>query len=131
MKQFKVKVNNEAGALANVCEAFAEKNVRIRAISTEAISSTNGFIKVITGNDVEAKKALDAAGFTYTESAVIVLDVIDSPENIAQITHKISDSKINIKSFYLLDKGLFAMTVPQEDFLKAKEALGDRVIESV
>jgi|ETNmetMinimDraft_2_1059921.scaffolds.fasta_scaffold173974_1 hypothetical protein len=131
MKQFKVKVTNESGALSSVCEALAEKNVRIRAISTEAISSTDGFIKLITGNDVEAKLALDAAGFTYTESAVLVLDVIDSPENIAQLTNTISEAKINIKSFYLLDKGLFAMTVKREDFAKAKEALGDRVIESV
>ena len=130
MKQFKVKVSNESGALAKVCEALAGKNVRIRAISTEATSQTDGFIKLIPGNDVEAKHALDAGGFTYTESEVIVVDVIDQPDMVAKLTRNIAEAGINIKSFYLLDKGLFAMTVPREDFLKAKEALGDRVIES-
>jgi len=130
MKQFKVRVKNEAGALANVCEALAEKNVSIRAISTEAKEENLGFIKVIPSNDIEAKKALDSNGFTYTESDVIVVDVLDAPDMVANLTRKIAEAKINIKSFYLLDKGLFAMTVPREDFLKAKEALGDRVIEN-
>ena len=130
MKQFKVKVSNKAGALSGVCQALEEKNVRIRAISTEAISKTDGFIKVIPGNDVEAKIALDAGGFKYTESDVIVVDVIDEPDMIAKLTTNMSEAKINIKSFYLLDKGLFAMTVAREDFLKAKEALGDRVVDS-
>ena len=131
MKQFKVKADNTVGALAEVCEALAGKNVTIRAISTEAKGEGTGFIKIIPSNDTEAKTALDATGFKYTESEVIVVDVLDEPGNVAKITRSVSDAGINIKSFYLLDKGLFAMTVPREDFLKAKEALGERVIENV
>lgn len=130
MKQFKVKVSNEAGALAGVCEALAAKNVSIRAISTEAKGNGTGFVKIIPNSEAEAKIALDATGFEYTESDVIVVDVLDEPGKVAELTRKVADAGINIKSFYLLDKGLFAMTVPKEDFLKAKEALGDRVIDN-
>jgi len=130
MKQFKVRVKNEAGALADVCEALAGKNVSIRAISTEAKEENCGFIKVIPNSDIEARKALNFKGFTYTESEVIVVDVLDAPDTVAKLTRKMADSEINIKSFYLLDKGLFAMTVPTKDFLKAKETLGERVIDN-
>ena len=130
MKQFKVIVKNKAGELAKVCEALAEKSVDIRAISTEAISETEGYIKVIPDDDVNAKLALDAGGFGFETSDVLVVDVLDQPGNVSKITRRIADTGINIQSFYLLDKGLFAMVVSRNDIANAKEALEDRVVES-
>lgn len=130
MKQLKVNVDNKPGVLAAVCEALANKDVDIRAISTEAVSAAKGFIRIIPDNTENAKHALSYAGFKSDEAEVLVVDVLDEPGSLAKITRRIANAGINIDSFYMLDRGLFALVVDRKDILKAKEMLGDRVVEN-
>lgn len=128
MKQFTVSVKNKAGALASVCGVLAEKGINIRALATEATGASDGHIKLIPDNDIDARTALTAAGFKFDAEDVITVDVIDEPGSVAKITKRIADAGINIKSFYLLDRGLFAMVVDKNEIAKTKEVLKDRIV---
>lgn len=103
MRQFEVHVENKVGELARVTEALAQSAINIRGLATEGASS-RPVIKVITDDENSTRKALSRAGLEFSESEVLLIDLIDRPGEIAKIARRAEKAGVNINSVYLIGK---------------------------
>jgi len=99
LKQFDVRVPNAVGSLSSVCDALAQSAVNIKAISTG-----DGFVRLVTEDDATAKDVLDKANFDFTQSEIISLTLMDRPGELAKIAKLLARSGINVDSVYILGK---------------------------
>jgi len=127
MKQFNIIVPDKVGALAEICSCL--NDVNILALATEVHEdSKTGTIKVISGSEDDTRAALKSTGFEFTENYPLIVNVIDQPGQLSNFTQELAEANVNIRSLFLLDRGLFALTVAPKDLDKAKQILGDRII---
>ncbi len=103
MEQLTIMVHNEPGALADVCEVLGKNGVNIKAISAEGLGEA-GIIRVITEDQESAKKAIEKVWYKYSVSKVLPIKLVDRPGELAKVSRKLSDNKINIESIYILGK---------------------------
>lgn len=123
MRQFEVRVENKVGELARVTEALAQSGINIRGLATEGASPVP-VIKVITDDENSTRKALARAGLEFTESEVVVIDLIDRPGEIAKVAKRAEKAGVNIRSVYLIGKkGTPAAIALGSDDPKAAEKL--------
>ncbi len=103
MRQFEVFVEDKVGELARVTEALAQSAINIRGLATER-GTGRPTIKVITDDENSTRKALSRAGLGFSESEVVLLDLIDRPGEIAKIAKRAEKAGVNINSVYLIGK---------------------------
>jgi len=100
MKQFSVKVVNQPGEIAKVADALAHCAVNIRAIASERREGYS-LIHVVTQDESSTREALQKK-FSFNESELLVLRLIDRPGELAKYTKKISEAGINVNNIYIL-----------------------------
>jgi hypothetical protein len=103
MKQFNVFVDDKIGELARVTEALAQSAINIRGLATDKVGPKPA-VKVITDDEASTRKALSRAGFSFEESDVLVIDLIDRPGEVAKIARKVARTGANINSVFLIGK---------------------------
>jgi hypothetical protein len=126
MKQFNIHVQDEVGTLARLCEALS--TINIRSISTEIRGDGNAVIRLVTTDDIGTKNALLNKDLKFNEEEIFVLDALDKPGELAKLTKLIADSGVDIRSFYLLDRGLFVLNVEEKDRNNVREIFSDRLV---
>lgn len=94
-KQLSVSVENRPGTLAQVAKVLGDAKVNILAFLT-----TPGTAHVVVDNVDKAKKALDGAGLSYTESDVLFVELKNAPGALGQFAEKLAAKGINITSGY-------------------------------
>ncbi len=94
-----VTVENRPGTLAKLAQALADAKVNIRAFLSSA-AGAEGSIQVIVEDTKKAKKALDAAGLSYTEGTLEQVEVPNKPGALARLAGKYAAKNINIRSAY-------------------------------
>ncbi|MFH1786228.1 MAG: hypothetical protein ABH829_01045 [archaeon] len=113
MKQFNIIVKNKIGSLAEVTGCLAKSAVNIKAIATEAVCAfelpaegkpKNGLIKVVTDDLSTTRNALQKNNINFTESDIMVLELIDRPGELAKVAGKLAEAGVNVESVYLLGK---------------------------
>ena len=105
-KQFSILVENERGALAQICSRLAEKAVNILALM---VPEQPGIapIRLVVSSDETAKKILDSIGSSYTEEDVLAVEVSDKPGALGKLTRKLADHNIDVKYAYgTIEKGV-------------------------
>ncbi len=99
-KQLSVSVENRPGALAHVARVLGDAKVNILAFLATT-SGTEGAVQVVVDNANKAKKALEGAGLTYTESDVLHVELPNIPGALGNFAGKLAAKEINITSGYL------------------------------
>jgi hypothetical protein len=124
MKQFNVFVDDKIGELARVTEALAQNAINIRGLATDKVGPRPA-VKVITDDEASTRKALSKGGFSYDESEVVVLDLIDRPGEIAKLARKAAKAGVNINSVFLIGKKdtPAALAIVPSDMKKAEKFL--------
>jgi len=97
--QVSVFLENKSGRLAEVTHALAEAGVNIRALSL-AETIDYGVLRLIVDKPLEAKQALNGAGFTVTETEVIAVEMPDRPGGLAGIIDLLTQRGLNIEYLY-------------------------------
>ncbi len=97
--QVSVFLENKSGRLAEVTHALAEAGVNIRALSL-AETIDYGVLRLIVDKPLEAKQALNGAGFTVTETEVIAVEMPDRPGGLAGIVDLLTQRGLNIEYLY-------------------------------
>src|SRR5713226_2935549 len=98
-KQLSVSVENRPGALAHVARVLGDAKVNILAFLATT-SGTEGSVQVVMDNASKAKKALEGAGLTYTESDVLHVELPNIPGALGNFAGKLAAKEINITSGY-------------------------------
>ena len=87
MTRIVVIANNEAGVIADIAGALADRNINIETISTEALGE-KGAITLTTDDYDGALRALTDAGFKTVSDDSLILRLHDEPGALAKIAEK-------------------------------------------
>ncbi len=123
--QVSVFSENKPGRIEKITKIFAQEGVNILAIS---ITSTNGFgiIKLLVNKPELAYEKLKGNGFTVTMSEVLAIEMKDSPGGLYEVSHILSERRVNIENAYVYvaeSRARAFLLVEVKDIEKAKELL--------
>jgi len=123
--EFCVEVDNTPGQFARVCAALKNNGVKVFGIVTERMGN-QGFIRMITEDEVIARTALDDAGLFFSENKVLVKSFTNDSHELYTLAQKLSSSNINIDSMYLVtsNKNKVNMVFSTENIQKTAQLLG-------
>jgi hypothetical protein len=99
VKQLAVTVENRPGTLAQVAKTLADAKVNIVAL-LNSTAGTQGCVQVVVDNTNKAKKALEGAGFSYTEGMLERVELPNKPGALAGLAGKLAKKGVNIDSAY-------------------------------
>ena len=121
MTRIVVIANNEAGVIADIAGALAERNINIETMSTEALGE-KGAITLTTDDDDGALRALTDAGFKTVSDDSLILRLHDEPGALAKLAEKFKQGGVNIRSLHILDRrnGHTTVAISADDRAKAE-----------
>lgn len=99
VKQLTVPIENRPGTLAQVATILGNAKVNILGFLSTT-SGAEGFVQLVVDNANKAKKALDAAGLSYTEAEVLHVVLPNVPGKLARLAGKLAAKEISITSGY-------------------------------
>ena len=123
VKQVSVFLENKVGRLAEVTRVLGERKVNIRALSI-ADTTEFGILRMILSRPDQARDIIEEAGFTVSETEVIVVEVPDQPGGLAEVLASLRDARINVEYLYafVAPRGENALVVMKVE--NVKQALG-------
>ncbi len=124
MKEFRVTLSHRAGELARLVQLVSEQNIDLRSVA--GISEGNkAHICLVVTEVAQMRAALEAARMPFEESEMLSELLDDEPGAIAELTAKLGEAGINMKSFYILarDTPLVELGFTVDDTKKAKKVL--------
>ncbi len=98
-KQFAIFLDNRPGVLARVCQALEKAKVNILAFSI-LDSVEHAIVRMIVDNTVVASKVLTDLHLTVHQRDVVLMDVKNTPGELAKIAERIAEAGINIEYAY-------------------------------
>lgn len=98
-KQLAVFLENKPGNLARMCEALAQKEINLLALS---VSDTvdHAVVRIVVDKPAEALHVLGSAGMLVVESDVLVVEVPNRAGALAEVARRLADSDVNIEYAY-------------------------------
>ena len=99
VKQLTVPLENRPGTLAHMAKVLADAKVNIVALLCSAAGEQCS-AQVVVDNVNNAKKALGAAGFAYTEGTLEQVELANKPGALAQLAGRLAKKGINIDCAY-------------------------------
>ena len=100
MKEYRISMNDEPGALADHCEAIASANVNILAVV--AIGGDTASAVSLTDNADATSGALDGMAARYTVAELKSAKLDHEPGALASFTRGMASSGVNLKSLYIM-----------------------------
>ncbi len=123
--QLALFLSNKPGALARVCQALADAEINIHALS---ISDTvdHSVVRTVVSDPTRALMLLGESGVLAVENDVLMIESDNEPGTLARIAEELSRVEVNIEYAYLAtspksNKGL--MILRPNDVARAQAAL--------
>ncbi len=98
-KQFTIAVENRPGAVAEIARALGNAKVNILALLGTA-QGTSGSVQLVVEDSKRAKKALDEAKLSYTQTIAEEIELSNRAGALAQTLDKLAAKGINLNSIY-------------------------------
>ena len=131
--QIAVFGKNRPGNFGKVCRALSDAGLNILAISiTSDVDS--GIMRLVTSDNDRAKAALDQAGFSFSESEVLVIEQEDEVGGGAKLGETLAAAGVNIEQAYasscgaVCSCGRFLIVLKVDNLAKAIDAIGKPAI---
>ena len=99
VEQLSIFLENKTGRLSEVTHAIASAKINIRALSL-ADTSDFGILRLIVDDTEKAKLILKDAGFTVGRTAVVAVEVDDTPGGLDHILQTLTREGINVEYMY-------------------------------
>ena len=103
-KEAIVRLNNRAGALAQVTKSLADKGLNIEAVIA-TVEGTEAVIRVVTGDHQRTLDSLRDQRLEVQEARVVVADVEHRPGLLREITEKLARQHIDLSYLYATAAG--------------------------
>src|SRR5436190_5097827 len=94
-RQITVAIENQPGRLAAISKALAASRINIKDLSI-LDNIEQGVIRMVTNDAVACKALLVAHGFHPVEAEVVVIDLADTPGNLALLAETLASGGVNI-----------------------------------
>jgi hypothetical protein len=99
VKQLTVALENRPGTLAHMAKVLADAKVNVLALlGSTAVGQ--GSVQVVVDDVAKAKKALGAAGLSYTEGTLEQFELPNKPGALAELAGRLAKKGINIDCVY-------------------------------
>jgi hypothetical protein len=123
-RQFVVQLDNRPGELAHLARALGERGIDITDIAC-AGTGTIACAFMTTSSGDEARQVLKGLGHEFIEGQTIVVDVMDRPGGLADITGRFAKAGVNIMSTLIVGRraGFVEMAFAVDDIEKANAAV--------
>jgi hypothetical protein len=110
-KELTIRMEDRPGTLATFCKTLADHKVNILAFQACQSVPAEGksVVRMVVDNITSAKKALDGAHLSYTETEVAQVKLPNRPGELGRATSQLGNANINIEHAY---SGLDASNSP-------------------
>ena len=127
--QLSVHMENRPGALAELTESLVDAGVNILAISVPDTGEF-GTVRVFADDVLEARSALQEAGFPHAAVDVLAVELPHRPGTLSQLARLLADENIVIRYVYATNPlgaeyGLCIMRV--DDIHRAQKVLNKKL----
>ena len=99
IKQISIFLENRPGTLQSLCEALADANVDMRALSL-AEAGDFGIARIIVDKLYEGTQALKDAGFVCSVTPVVAAAIPDTPGGLGRVLATLSSTGNHIDYMY-------------------------------
>lgn len=99
VKQISAFVENKPGQLAKFTDVLTQHGVDMRALSL-AETEDFGIVRIITDDSYKTACVLKDAGYIFSITPVIAVEIPDSPGGLNKVLHLLNDKGINIEYTY-------------------------------
>ena len=125
MHGFIIAPANRPGSLASVLEAIAASGVNV-ASAGGATWDGSGAVAIATSDDAATRSALDAAGASYREVDLVMVDLDDRPGTLADAARRLGNAGVNIEAVFAAGMSGTKVTVAfgVDNLAAARTALG-------
>jgi len=96
-KQFTISIENRPGTVAEIARALGSAKVNILAL-LGTTQGTTGTVELVVEDARRAKKALDGARLTYTETIAEEHELPNKPGALAEHLEKLAAKGVNLNS---------------------------------
>jgi hypothetical protein len=125
IRQISVFLDNKIGSLAKMSKHLADRGINLRALS---VSETRDFgaARLIVPDPDKCIQALKEAGYHFSETDVLVIEVADSPGGMAAVLEIIAAEHLNVEYIYSMVRakaGQAAVVLRASDAVKTCAAL--------
>jgi hypothetical protein len=128
MSAFTVEMKNQPGALAELCEAMAARQVNLILCGTTHGSS--GTVAFVAEDEAAARAVLEGMGLEFTERPALTLRMENRPGTGAATFRKLANANVNMDLLlpvHISDELFFAV-ICVDDVDAARTALGEQVV---
>ena len=124
MQEFNVSLTDKPGELAEVASAVGDEGTNI--LGCVGMGRSTASVTMVTDDEEATSKLLKTMGREFETNELLLTTLPNEPGALAKMATKLSDSDINIISFYImkmeLDVADVALTTDNPS--KTKEILG-------
>jgi hypothetical protein len=124
MKDCAIQLTNHPGDLARVAQALSRGRVNIKALA--AVSSGGQAIAHIIPDDIDAaRNAFQSANIRFQENEVHLVLLENKPGQLADVTNRLGDEKINLEALYVtgITDDMVEVAIVSDNPKKAKKVL--------
>jgi len=126
MKRITIVTDDRPGVVADVADAMAAAGINIEHLAGEAVGDSAVVALCVDRYD-DALRALSQTPLHAVSDSVIVVKLFDRPGELARITHRFKDARINLRSIRILRRGagMCVVAVEPEDVEAGTRLLAD------
>ena len=123
-RQFVVQLEIDPGELAHLARALGSRGINITHISCAGTGSI-ACAFMTTEKEDETREVLRGLGHDYLEGSMIVVDVMDQPGGLADVTEPLAKAGVNILGTLTVGRraGVMETAFTVDDEEKARAAL--------
>ena len=100
MQEFNVSLADEPGELAKVASAVGDEGINI--LGCVGMGRSTASVTMVTDDEEATAKVLKEMGSDFQANELILTTLSNEPGALAKMATKLSDSGINIISFYIM-----------------------------
>ena len=122
-RQFVVQLDNRPGELAHLARSMAARGVNITHISCAGTGSVA--CAFMTTADDAARDVLRGLGHDFIEGGTVVVDVLDQPGGLADVTERLAAAGVNVLGTMCIGRreGVLEMAFAVDDEELARAAV--------
>jgi hypothetical protein len=131
-RQFVIQLDNRPGELAHLARALAARGIDIRHVSC-AGTGPIACAFITTDEKGETRQVLEGLGHDFIEGSTVVVDVLDAPGGLADVTEKFARAGVNILGVLTVGRreGILEMAFAVDDPVKARAALTEAELSGI
>ena len=133
IKQISVFLENKPGRLADFTDIISKGGINLRALSL-ADAEDFGIVRVIVDDVYNATSVLKNAGYVFSITDVIAVEIPDTPGGLNAVLRAFGDSEVNLEYMYAFagnKAGVANMVFRVKDVEKAVDALKGKGFQPV